>query len=485
MTEPAFATITSLLPHQRPAIAKMLPIRVGALFMDMGLGKTRTTIELAHQRLGKWDRLFWFTPCSLRHNVRAEWLRHTDKDPAQIVIWDGPALDRGISPESTVHIIGLETMGSSDRAAVAYQSLVTTRAFVVVDESSYIKGFLAKRSQRVTLLSAKSRYRVILTGTPFTQGAVDLYSQMRFLSPKILGYNSFWSFAANHLEYEVRKVRRRGVKREIRTNRIIRTHNPEYLAAKIAPYVYQVKKEECLDLPEKLFSSYHFNLSNEQHEAYEYAKTEFLNLEYEDWRPIDIFRLFSRLQGIVCGFETKKHGEKIALSHSRIDLLCSVVAEIPTHERVIVWAKYHYALREIVAALAEDYGEDAVCPYFGGMNDRQRAESLARWREKGRFLVATQSIASHGLTLTEAAYAVFYADGFKYSERLQAEDRIHRIGQSRRPLYITLVADKSIDERIQSALTAKGNALDAFQEQVNQYRERGIREKARELVKNL
>ena len=85
MTEPAFATITNLLPHQQPAIAKMLPIRVGALFMDMGLGKTRTAIELVHQRLGKWDRLFWLTPCSLRHNVRAEWLRHTDIDPAQIV----------------------------------------------------------------------------------------------------------------------------------------------------------------------------------------------------------------------------------------------------------------------------------------------------------------------------------------------------------------------------------------------------------------
>ena len=205
-------------------------------------------------------------------------------------------------------------------------------------------------------------------------------------------------------------MRRRGVKREIRTNRIIRTHNPEYLAAKIAPYVYQVKKEEYLDLPEKLFSTYHFDLSNEQREAYEYAKTEFLNLEYEDWRPIDIFRLFTRLQGIVCGFETKKHGEKIALTHSRVDLLCSVVAEIPAHERVIVWVKYHYALREIVAALAEDYGEDVVCPYFGRMNDRQRSESLARWRGRGRFLVATQSIASHGLTLTEAAYAVFYTN---------------------------------------------------------------------------
>lgn len=62
----SFATRTELMPHQVAAVAKMLPSRVGALFMEMGTGKSRTLIELAHLRREKWDRLFWFCPVALK-----------------------------------------------------------------------------------------------------------------------------------------------------------------------------------------------------------------------------------------------------------------------------------------------------------------------------------------------------------------------------------------------------------------------------------
>ena len=79
-------TTTDLLPHQAAAVAKLLPTRVGALFMDMGTGKSRVTLELARIRQEKWDRLFWFGPCSLKETIYYEIRKHTDLTAADIAL---------------------------------------------------------------------------------------------------------------------------------------------------------------------------------------------------------------------------------------------------------------------------------------------------------------------------------------------------------------------------------------------------------------
>ena len=483
-----FATTTELMPHQEPAVAKLLPSRVGAMFMDMGTGKSRTLIELARIRQEKWDRLFWFCPVSLKETVRHELLKHTNLTDDAIHVWDDKTSERNSHSDKRFHVIGIETMSASNRAVLAYNSLVTDRSFVVVDESSYIKGHRSKRTQRITHMSARARYRLVLTGTPFSQGAVDLYAQMLFLSPKILGYRSFWSFAANHLEYEER-IGPNGVKR--RTGRILRSHNEDYLAAKIAPYTYQVRKDECLSLPDKLYETRLCAMTAEQRRRYGQAKNEILlELDYDDWSPVRIFHLFSALQSIVCGFWNRTEPvtdrrELIEMDHGRIDVLMQTIRSIPDVEKVIIWAKYHHAIRQICEALSAEYGVDQIAQFHGDLSEAARDAELSRWRHDARFFIATQSAGGHGLTLNEAAYTIFYADSFKYSERIQAEDRNHRIGQLRRPVYITIRCEGSIDARIAKALDNKGNALALFQEMVNRYRMHSMKSKAIEMVRAL
>jgi predicted helicase len=81
-------TTTPLLPHQQTAVAKMLPTRAGALFMDIGTGKSRTTIELAKVRQEKYDLLFWFCPVSLKETIRQEWRKHSDLSDEEVKVWD-------------------------------------------------------------------------------------------------------------------------------------------------------------------------------------------------------------------------------------------------------------------------------------------------------------------------------------------------------------------------------------------------------------
>lgn len=469
-------TKTPLLSHQSSAVEKMLPTRIGALFMEMGTGKTRTAIETINRRGEHIRNVIWFCPVSLKQTIRYEILKHTDCTDADIHIF-GDKTNARTAPECFWYIVGIESMSASTRVVLTVNKLITENSMVIVDESSYIKGHSAMRTMRITKLSERARYRLILTGTPISQGVVDLFAQMRFLSPKILGYRSFYSFAANHLEYSDKFP-----------GMIVRSHNLEFLAAKIKPYVYQVTKDECLDLPDKLYETRYFSMTQEQRHYYEQAKEEILlEIEEDDFDSVVIFRLFTALQQIVCGFWNRRCKgqpvEYLELNSRRIDVLMDTVMSIPENEKIIIWTKYQHDIAEISAALKGQYGEDCVAPFHGALNEKQRAEQVERFRNGARFFLATQSCGGHGLTLNESHYVIYYNNAFKYSERLQSEDRCHRIGQEHKVVYIDIQCSRTIDDRIANALAAKGDAAETFKREVNKVKNK--KEQLKDLVRNL
>jgi len=471
-----FQCETALFPHQITGVNKLLPICIGALFAEMGTGKSRTAIEIVNRRWAKIDHAIWFCPVSLKETVRQEILKHTDCSNEDICVFDGKTNEHNL-PECLWYVVGIESMSSSDRVTLAVNELITMRTMVILDESSYIKGHNAKRTLRITELCKRARYRLILTGTPLSQGVVDLFAQMRFLSPKILGYGSFYSFAANHLEYSDKYP-----------GLIVRSHNVEYLAAKIHPYVYQVTKAECLDLPDKLYETRYLYLTPEQRRYYELAKDEILmELEGEDFDTVVIFRLFTALQEIVCGFWNRKIApgvyKLLEFEQERIDVLMDTVTSVPSDEKIIIWCKYQHDIEAISSALAGKFGADSVALFHGGLNERERNKQIERFRDSARFFLATQSCGGHGLTLNEAHYVIFYNNAFKYSERLQAEDRCHRIGQEHRVVYVDIECLNSIDERISSALFKKGGLVAEFQREVDKVK--GKKCKLKDLIKAL
>ena len=467
-----FGTTTSLLQHQVDAVEKVKHSRVGALFMQMGTGKSRTAIELARLRSQKIDRVIWYCPVSLKETIRQEILKHTDCENKDIYVFDDKTTGEML-PAVQWYVIGIESMSSSNRVVTAANEITSEQTFVVLDESSYIKGHNSLRTQRITMISKRAKYRVILTGTPISQGIVDLFSQMRFLSPKILGYNSFYSFAANHLEYS-----------EKFPDMVVRAHNVPYIAAKIQPYVYQVTKEECLDLPDKMYQTLYFYMTEEQKHYYEQVKEEIFweAIEYNDnLVSIAIFRLFSILQGIVCGFWNRRD-KLLQFKHKRLDMLMDAIYSIPENEKVIILCKYRYDIEHIQKIINKELG-DVPALFYGDLNERKRAEQVEYFRKDARFFLATQSSGGHGLTLNEAHYVIFYNNAFKYAERLQAEDRCHRIGQENKVTYIDITCTDSIDDRIMAALYNKGDVVQAFKTEVD--RVKGRKGKLKELITSL
>lgn len=448
----SLTTKTTLLPHQAPAVEKALPLRVGALFMDMGTGKTRCAIELVARRQQRISKVIWFCPVSLKSTIAAEIAKHTDGET--IYVFDD-VTSEGNVPPAYWYIVGIESISSSDRIVMAANSLIDADSFVIVDESSYIKGASSVRTMRITELSRRARYRLLLTGTPLSQGIEDLYAQMRFLDPAILGYGSFYSFARAHLEYSDKYP-----------GMIVRATGMDSIAQKVAPYVYQVTKEECLSLPEKLYDRVYFDMTQGQAEAYQRAKDEILPSDpLEDLDSYTIFQLFTALQQVASGFRNVD-GNLETYEHKRLALLMSLIGGIPESEKVIIWCKFLYSLRQIADALP------GCAQYCGDLSEQKRQAEIERFRGDGcRFLVATQATGGHGLTLNEATHHVFYENEFKYSHRIQAEDRSHRIGQTRPVTYIDLVSNTGIDRRIQAALEKKQNVVRAFRQDVKRHKD--------------
>jgi SNF2 family DNA or RNA helicase len=451
------------MPHQTHALAKVLRLRVGALFMEMGTGKSRTAIELVARRAGKIDRVIWFCPVSLKETIAAELDRHLDA-PSVCVFDDKTRC--GKIPTAFWYIVGIESMSASRRVILSVNSLITAKSMVILDESQYIKTPFALRTKWISRLAETARYRLVMTGTPITQGIQDLYAQMYYLSPKILGYRSFYSFAANHLEYD-----------DGNPPRIVRAHNTEWLAAKIQPYVYQVTKAECLDLPKKLHSERWFSLSDAQERASWEAKQIVIErLHNDEFRAQDIFVLFLWLQQIASGFwrcRTRKEFLEYEFPNPRLALLEDVISQIHEDNKIIIWAKFHFDIQSISAALARRYGESAVSVFYGLQDEKRRNAAVAKFRSEATYFVATPSCGGHGLTLNDAYIAIFYNNSFKYAERLQAEDRCHRIGQTMPVTYIDLYGRKSIDERIAEALGRKSDAAKDMADKVSKVRDKG------------
>lgn len=484
----AFETKTELLPYQFDAVAKVLPARVNALFMDMGTGKTRTTIELVRIRHKKIDKVVWCCPKALMTTVFYELLKHTNCTAEEdIYVFDRRTTQRRIPRDRAWYIVAIESLSSSRRVTLALNSIITEDSYVIMDESSYIKGHSALRTQRITLMAERCRYRTILTGTAISQGIVDLYAQMAFLSPKILDYKTFSTFAANHLEYS-----------DAFPGMIVRSHNIPFLAEKIKPYVYQCRKEECLELPEKLFSRRCLQLSDEQRVAYETAKDEYAEkmneiLDRGDTHKLSvlIFALFTALQSIICGFwnHRNKEGKMVfeTLENYRPDMAMNVLRSIPDKEaKVIIWCKYHYALKELNDRICAEFGAGKVAQFHGKVPVARRVAEQERFENRARFLLATQGCGGHGLNLQFCHYQLFYANSFKYSERLQAEDRCHRHGQEYPVTYIDLHTLGTIDDKIGDALDTKGNALQSFRTQIEKVKKDKKRSKiVEDLIRSL
>ena len=428
---------TKLLDFQETAYNKLKGLKIGALYMEMGLGKTRTTLELIQYRLNKKkiERVLWLCPCSTKQNLKDQIEEHSD------------LID-------FIDIYGIETMSQSDRTYLeVYEKVQKHKYMLIVDESNLIKNFFAKRSERIREIAIFCKYKIILNGTPVTRNEADLFNQWYTLDWRVLGYRSYYSFCKNHLILDEK------------TNRVKEVKNTEYLTNRISPYSYQAYKKEVLHLPDKKFERYYFELTKEQQKEY-YIDRDILiqKLEAAEDHQVSIiiYKLFTALQLVLSGrkintFEYLQHEPffKDPNDNPRIKKLLEVIKKFNQDEKIIIWCKYTQEIKDIESVLKEQYGVGSTALFYGDISLKERNKEIERFKTDARFLIGNKASGGYGLNLQFCSTMIFYSNDFDWGTRAQAEDRIHRIGQNIEPLYIDIIAADTLDERIISNLGRK------------------------------
>jgi len=451
--------------HQLIALEKSWNKETFAYFMEMGTGKTKVLIDnlaMLYDK-GKVDGALIIAP----KGVVGTWYKQElpthlpDHIENVTVLWQPlitkkqqESLDELFGTDNKLHILvmNVEALSTLKGKKFASSFLNSHSSMMAIDESTTIKNSSAKRTKNILELSNMAKYRRIMTGSPVTKNPLDLYSQCEFLSPWLLNFQSFYAFRNRYAEMKTIHARGRSIQ--------VVNHfkNIGELSDKLKNFSYRVLKEDCLDLPDKIYIKRYVSLTPDQIRLYNQMKTAALAiLNGKQVTSVTVLTQLMRLHQITCGHFTADDGSTQSVDSNRLNELMSVLDE--TEGKAIIWANYQLSVGEIIQRIIKEHGEDSYVHYYGLTSQEERQDNIRKFQEdpKCRFLIGTPQTGGYGITLTQANTVIYYSNGYDLEKRLQSEDRAHRIGQKKSVTYVDLIAEKTVDEKIVKALRKKIN----------------------------
>ena len=453
--------------HQRDVLERSWYETNWAFFMEMGTGKSKVCIDTAAMLYenGKIDTFIVVAPKGVYRNwanleIPAHMPDRVAKD-ATVLIWrptPTKALKKDLigfmQPAEGFRVLVMNVEALSTKKGQKYLETVlsASKALLAIDESTAIKSPKASRTKALIRLSGLATYRRILTGFPVTQSPMDLWAQCRFMSPKLLGDcgDNFFQFQYRYAVQQKRHVGSHSF------NQIVGNRNLEELSVLLKNFSSRVMKDECLDLPSKIYSQRSVQLSPDQNRIYNDLKDYALaHIEdHEFMTATNVMTQLLRMQQVLSGHTKSDSGEIIEVKDNRIDELMACLDE--TEGKAIIWSRFRYDIKRIASALTKKYGPQSTVTYFGDTTDEQRSEAIERFQNgNAQFFIGNPQTGGHGITLTAATTVIYFANSFDLALRMQSEDRAHRIGQKEHVTYIDLIAEGTIDERIVKALRDK------------------------------
>ena len=451
--------------HQLTALEKSWNKETFAYFMEMGTGKTKVLIDnmaMLYDR-GKIDGALIIAP----KGVMGTWYnqelpthlpKHIDK---VAVMWQAninnkqfEKLKSVMAPghELQILVMNVEAFSTDKGKNFAMDFLIAHNALVAIDESTTIKNPKAKRTKNILGLSDIAKYRRIMTGSPVTKNPLDLYSQCEFLDPSHLDCVSYYSFRNRYAEMKTLHISGRSIQ--------VVSHfkNLGELSDQLQTFSYRVLKEDCLDLPDKIYMKREIELTPQQQKLYKQMKQEALaTLNGKTVTTMTALTQLMRLHQITCGHFSADDGTIQNIKNNRLSELLEITEEV--EGKAIIWAHYQHDIQTIVKAIEKKYGPGSVVHYYGKTLPDQRTKAIKNFKEKEecRFFVGTPQTGGYGLTLVTANTVIYYSNGYDLEKRMQSEDRAHRIGQKGKVTYIDIIANDTVDNKIVKSLRKKIN----------------------------
>lgn len=515
--------------HQVAAFERCKDEKFYALFMDMGTGKTKITIDAAAYKFEtkQIEAVLIIAP----NNVHSQWIEEEIPAhcpvPYKTFIWKSSKINGmfyqrklesflSIKDNKNLRFFAVNVEAFQSSSILKYIALYVKKnnVLIVVDESTRIKTPTAKRSKNIHRLN-KYGQRMILTGTPTAKSPLDLWSMFEFLKNNFFGVNYFifqhrygvMVKGTNHItgksyntlidektfniaKSKINKLKinrmveklcdadiealssilgmsEKNVKFIESTEKFSKFKRIDELKSIINPYVFSIKKTDCLDLPDKVYEPMFITMDKEQKRIYKNLKTQLI-AEYDD-QELTVFNkvaLTTRLMQICGGFfpykdeEGNKKVKRIGKSNVKLERIKEDIEEVSDEIRIIIWANFVLEIELIYNELSKLY---TCCKYYGKTEQDEREQIKKDFREgKYKIFIGNTSVAGFGLNLQNATLQYYFSNNFSVENRLQAEDRSHRIGVKSTCVYKDIICKGTIDEKVFKAIKEGRNLNDYF-----------------------
>jgi len=417
--------ISKLFKHQKVALSLASLFDSYALFMELGCGKSLVAVKLMELR----KPAMVVAPLSILESV---WVNEIKKwsNLTCVNLWQN--LD-ALEKDYDVYLVNFEHFKKiKDLSKVN---------MVVIDESSKCKNHKSLITKHILSFKDKVKHKLILSGKPAPNNMLEYFGQLAFVNSELLGDNYFkfrgkYFYSSGYGGYLYLPFS--GAK--------------EAIMSQISKQAYFIKKEEAVDLPERIFETRLVEMDKLQRQKYDEMMK--LNImEYKNHVVLGANELakLMKMRELTSGFFLSENGLAIELSNSKINELKAVLDEIDDDRQVIIWCNFHWEIER----LKKEFGDKATTLY-GAMKQKDKEQAIKDFQEgKFRFLVAHPCSGGMGLTFVNCSYMIWYSLSYSVEQFDQANGRIYRIGQLNKCTYILLLARDSIDQIIYKALQKK------------------------------
>ena len=488
--------------HQKKALVLGRDLDSFAYLMDMGTGKTKVLIDDAchNYRNDKIDALVVACPNSVKTNWVSldggpdEIEKHMPDDVPYIkAAWvSSPSKKQRVEFEKFWHhngkealkilAINVETLHVKRVIQALTHFCTVNRVMIAVDESTRIKNRAAKRTRAITKIRELCPIARILSGQPIIKSPLDAFAQFKFLDPDIMGFDSYYAFQNYY-----------AIMGGFGNYQVLAYKHTEELSEKISSCSFRIMKDECLDLPQKIYNKRSIEMSLDQAKAYRsmeeemisyygeekecptcYGEGEFIRGEYTQVCPrchgagygkgfveakIVLTQLL-RLQQITSGYLPllDKDGEQIGNKVSPIGKINPKILETvdiiqECNHKVIVWARF---IPDILGLKEQcDKAGIKAVTFYGDTGEQERMEARREFQDPEsdlKVFIGQVRTGGIGLDLYAAGTVIYLSNSFSTEDRVQSEDRAHRIGQTKSVEYIDLIVPHTVDEKIVSVL---------------------------------
>lgn len=436
------------------------PVSQGvALLMEMGLGKSLTSIAVAGAlyKASRIKRMLVVAPLSILGVWREEFEKFASFDYTLAVLTGSSTkkvdtLRHLRGKPLQVAVVNFESAWRMEKELAVWDADI-----IVADEGHKIKTHNIAASKAMHRLGAKARFRLLLTGTVITNKAIDVFSQYKFLNPAVFG-QSFYVFRNRYFDMVGYGNHTPVLKHTMEQELMRRLHS----------IAYRATKAECLDLPETTDIVRLIELEPAAMRIYrDLVKDSYAELGKGQVTVTNILTRLLRLSQLTGGFIGDDEGNVAQrVSTAKQVALEDIVEDVLQEgKKLVVIARFVPEINAICKMLEKKQIRYSLI--MGGVKDRDEQVEQFQKDPEVHVFVGQIATAGLGITLTSASTMVFYSLDYSMSNFEQTKARIHRVGQKSNCTYIYLTAKGTVDEKVLKALKNKANLAKAL---VDDYR---------------